>query len=251
MLKNIWNVTCALLLIGGGVWWVSLAWREREMVRFKERDRVAALHADSIRAARDTSRAVLLSVAGDSVRVYQRRIVQVKQRSDSLDRALGLERAARYRVEAAVSALSALAAAPALDSTDGVRTAEFRVREPPFYIDVTVGLPRPPGEGRMALRVALDTAVLEARVGCGAVGAGGVRPATLSLTGPRWVGVRITRVEQEVRVCSPTEPIVPRTSLLARVAKGFHVGVGYGAVIAPDGRIVRGPGINVSWSPWP
>ena len=44
------------------------------------------------RRIRNSSRAVLLSGAesllGDSLRVYQRRIVQVSQRGDSLDRAL-------------------------------------------------------------------------------------------------------------------------------------------------------------------
>jgi hypothetical protein len=91
------------------------------MARFKERARADAHRADSTQAARDStaSQAVLLSVAGDSVRVYQRRIVQMKQLSDSLDRALGLERAARYRVEASVSALVSQLAAPSASAGRG------------------------------------------------------------------------------------------------------------------------------------
>src|SRR5439155_1594632 len=127
-----------------------------------ERERTQSLHADSIEAARDTSRAVLLSGAlaslGDSVRFYQRRVVQRAQVADSLDRALGLERAARYRVEARVAAVEAASRAMVnaeSDSSD-VRTARFGVRQEPYYIDVAVALPRPPGEATMTARVTTD-----------------------------------------------------------------------------------------------
>ncbi len=188
--ERIWNITCALLLIGGGIWF---AWREREFARQRERLQTAArrvsLSADSTQAARDstTSRAVLLLAAGDSVRVYQRRIVQTRQRADSLDNALGIERAARYRIAAEVAELRSHIDARVTEGGDSVRTATFRVRDAPFYVDARVTLPPPPGDGRMTVRVSLDTAVIEARVGCGLADAAGVRPATLSLTGPRWM----------------------------------------------------------------
>jgi hypothetical protein len=232
---------------------VCLAWRERELARERERLRSAAFRADSIQAARDTSRAVLLSVAGDSVRTYERRIMQVHQRADSLDRALGTERAARFRITAEVTELRTRIAAQVTELPDGERSAAFRARDGPYYIDARVTLPRPPGDGRMTLRVALDTAVLEARIGCGPPGAGGVRPATLALAGPAWMSARLDRLEQEPRVCSPTEPEdrESHTPFAVRMARRVRIGVGYGAVLTPDGRLVRGPAFTVMWSIWP
>jgi hypothetical protein len=104
----------------------------------------------------------------------------------------------------------------------------------------------------MTVRVAVDTAVIEARVGCGSVDAVGVRPATLSLTGPQWMTLRLDRVEQEPRVCSPaTPPSEARRSLAGLIARRMRLGIGYGAVLAPDGRVIRGPVISATWSVWP
>jgi hypothetical protein len=234
-------------------------WRIHQARRFVELARDTALHADSIEAARDTSRAVLFSgtvaALGDSVRFYQRRVIQRAQVADSLDRALGLERAARYRVEAQVTALRAEARAvvqASPDSTD-VRTAKFGIRQEPFYIEAAVTLPRPPAEGTINARVVVDSAVFEARVGCGAAGPTGVRAATLSLAGPKWVEVRLAKLEQDARVCSPADRGAEdrRTSLLMRVASRISVTAGYGAVVTADGRMLFGPSVGVGWKVWP
>ena len=236
----------------------AVAWQQRNLAQFRERARIdarrVALSADSIEAARDSSRAVLLSGAesllGDSLRVYQRRIVQVGQRADSLDRALGLERAARYRVEATIAPLRERAVAAVVGSpVDSVRSGAFSLYQPPFHVEAAVALPVPPAEGRMDIAVQLDTAVLEARVGCGAPGVAGVRPATLSLAGPAWAHVRIMRVEQEAQVCSalPQES----RSFWSRMFGRIQIGAGYSAVVSGDGRIVRGPGVGVGWAVWP
>lgn len=71
-------VACVVL----GTFAARLAWRERTLVRDSEALRVQALAADSAAAQRDSTRVVLLSVDGDSVRVWQRRIVQVRQEVD-------------------------------------------------------------------------------------------------------------------------------------------------------------------------
>ncbi len=258
MLKRVWNITCALLLIAGGIWLVSLSWREREFALQRERlqsaARRASLSADSTQAARDstTSRAVWLSAVSDSLRVYQRRIVQTRQRADSLDDALGIERAARYSIAAEVSELRTQIAATVTEGGASVRTATFRVRDAPFYVDARVTLPHPPGEGQMTVRVSLDTAVIEARVGCGLADGAGVRPATLSLIGPVWMTLRLGPLEQDPRVCSPEKPAnETRRSLAELVARRVRIGVGYGAVITADGRVIRGPVVSAIWSPWP
>jgi hypothetical protein len=231
---------------------LCIAWRERELTRERERSRTSALLADSIQAARDTSRAVLLSVAGDSVRVYQRRIVQSRQRSDSLDRALGVERAARYRIAAEVTELRTQIAARVTAGADSVRSATFRARDGPFYIDAAVTLPPPPGDGRMTVRVSVDTAVIEARVGCGPADGAGVSPATLNLAGPRWMTLRLGPLEQDPQVCSPVTPRTEqRRSLAGLFARRMRIGVGYGAVLTADGRVIRGPVVSAIWSVWP
>jgi hypothetical protein len=236
---------------------VGFAWREREAARLRERVWMQAMHADSIQAARDSSRAVLVAVAlRDSLGVYQRRVVQARQRSDSLDRALGVERTARYRIAAEVTELRTRIAASVTNRLDDERSAAFRARDGPFQIEATVTLPHPPGDGQMTVRVAVDTAVIEARVGCGAAHGAGVRSATLSVTGPKWMTLRLGRVEQDPRVCSAAEarPGSERQPFAARMGwltRRIRIGVGYGAVLAPDGRVIRGPAVAATWSVWP
>lgn len=232
---------------------VSVALLDRANARLVERARTESLRADSAEAARDSGRMVRLAVLGDSVRLYQRRIVQVQQRSDSVDLALGVERAARFKIAAEVTELRARIAAPVTAEPDDNRSAAFRARDGPFYIDALVTLPRPPGDGAMTVRVAVDTAVIEARIGCGLADAAGVSPATLSVTGPEWMTLRLGRLEQAPRVCSPNErpERQKRESLMARMAQRARLGVGYGAVIAPGGRVIRGPAVTAIWSIWP
>jgi hypothetical protein len=136
---------------------------------------------------------------------------------------------------------------------EGTRSAAFRARDGPFYIDARVTFPAPPGDGRMAVRVSVDTAVIEARVGCGPTDGVGVRPATLNLAGPAWMTLRLDRLEQEPRVCSPAGPAngEDRRSLAGLVARRVRLGVGYGAVLTADGRVIRGPIVSAIWSVWP
>lgn len=253
---------------------VTAAWGDARWEREMRRVRADALRADSVEAARDTTRAVLVAGAGagvgvgagagavlaDSERAVRRRIVQVAQRADSLDRALGAERAARLRVEAGVAALEASATGRA----DTARVAEFVVAEAPYHVWARVELPPAPAEGRMEVRVRLDTAGVEARIACqvggaagaaaaaaaaAAAGAAGVRGAELVLKGPAWLTLRIGAVEQEARVCSPEPAAVAagRRGLVARLAARVQVGVGYALVAAPGGGVVRGPALAVTW----
>ena len=114
----------------------------------------AALAVDSAEAVRDTSRLVRFNgewdrALADSLRVVQRRALQVRQRSDALDRALGLERAARAQLETTVESLRATAKAAhvAVEAGDRTRSAEFDVRQEPYTVHAAVALPEPPGGG--------------------------------------------------------------------------------------------------------
>ncbi len=232
---------------------VGFVWRDSANARFEERVRTESLRADSTEAARDSGRAVRIALLGDSVRLYQRRILQMHQRSDSVDRALGLERATRFKIAAEVTELRTQTSATVTAEPDDARSASFRARDGPFHIDALATLPRAPGDGQMTLRVAIDTALIEARIGCGPAGAAGVSPATLSVVGPKWMALRLGQLEQEPRVCSPGEPPQRQTRerLAARIAHRIRLGVGYGAVLAPDGRVIRGPAATAIWSIWP
>jgi hypothetical protein len=104
----------------------------------------------------------------------------------------------------------------------------------------------------MTVRVSVDTAVIEARVGCGPGNGSGVRAATLSVRGPPWMTLRLGPLEQEPWVCSPAGPADQGgRSLAGLIAKRVRLGVGYGAVITADGRLIRGPVVSATWSIWP
>lgn len=192
-------VVLALLLLAGAV-----ALQTRRLDRAEARAQLAAVARDSAEAASDSTRAVSARVQatlGAELAAVQRRAIQQRQRADSLDRALGLERRARVLVELRADSLLAVATAVVTaDSADSVRRARFEVREVPYTATADVVLPRPPTKGRLSLRVGLDPAPLELRIGCGAPREG-IRPATVTAVGPPWLSLALTSVEQDPAVC--------------------------------------------------
>jgi hypothetical protein len=194
-----------IVLLGAGL--AVQTWR---LNRAEARAQAAVLARDSAEAVVDSTRAVSARVQATlsaDLAAVQRRAVQQRQRADSLDRALGLERRARVRVELRADSLQALAtAAVTADSADSVRRARFEVRHPPYTATADVALPRPPATGQLSLRVGLDPASLELRIGCGTA-RGGIRPATVTAVGPRWLALELATVEQDPAVCqAPVGP---------------------------------------------
>ncbi len=181
--------------------------------RAEARAQVAVLARDSAEAAADSTRsasAKVQAVLGAELAAVQRRTIQQRQRADSLDQALGLERRARVRVELRADSLQAVAtAAVTADPADSVRRARFEVREPPYTATADVALPRPPATGQLSLRVGLDPAPLELRIGCGPA-RGGIRPATVIAVGPRWLSLELTSVEQDPAVCQAPAGLPPK-----------------------------------------
>lgn len=192
-------VLFALVLLAGAV--ALQTWR---LGRAEHRAQQAALARDSAEAAADSTRAAsarMEAVLGAELAGVQRRAIQQRQRADSLDRALGLERRARVAVELRADSLQAVStAAVTVDSADSVRRARFEVRESPYTATADVALPRPPASGKLSLRVGLDPAPLELRIGCGAP-RDGIRPATATAVGPRWLSLELASVEQDPAVC--------------------------------------------------
>ncbi|MGE3795689.1 MAG: hypothetical protein AB7I38_17435 [Dehalococcoidia bacterium] len=183
---------------------VALAVQTYRLGRAEVRAQVEALARDSAEAAADSTRASsarVQAVLGAELAAVQRRAAQQQQRADSLDRALGLERRARVVVELRADSLQALAtAAVTADSADSVRRARFEVREAPYTATAAVALPRPPAAGSLSLRVGLDPAPLELRIGCGPAREG-IRPATVTAVGPRWLSLKLATIEQDPAVC--------------------------------------------------
>lgn len=191
----------------------ALALQTWRLGRAEARAQVAALTRDSAEAAADSTRAAsarVQAVLGAELAAVQRRAIQQHQRADSLDRTLGLERRARILVELQADSLQAVAtAAVTADSVDSVRRARFEVREPPYTATADVALPRPPATGQLSLRVGLDPAPLELRIGCGTA-RGGIRPATVTALGPPWLALELASVEQDPAVCQAPAGLPPK-----------------------------------------
>jgi hypothetical protein len=180
--------------------------------------------------------------------VVSRRAVQTAQRADELDRAIGVERVIRDRLQARIVGLNATVRSETVFTAvtaahDSVRRGVFVVREAPYKARAEVELPAAPEVGRMRLHVELDTIGMEVRVGCGARDAAGVRAATATVIAPKWVEVQLARVEQGIGVCSPM-PSTP--SLIARMVARVGVSVGYGIV-----RDAVGVGVLAGVRVWP
>lgn len=197
-----------------------------------------ALAADTMQATHDTSRVVSLSpkdsarILGDSLRAVQRMVVQVVQKNDALDNAMRLQRVAMQQLTLAVQALNAHASssAPVTESAEGARVAHYDVRQAPYTVRIDDTLPKPPGRGRVAVGVALDTASVGVRIGCARANPAGIRSAEATVTGPPWLGLRLGRVEQDPSVCqspalaAPGKPswwrgLIPRPSVGYGVAR--------------------------------
>lgn len=182
----------------------------------------AALDAVNARARAETTRVVL----SDSVRrVVDRAAVQLAQRPDAVDRAIGGQRVAIDSLRAVIAGLHVTGArssgnvtlvtpprlpgdtmtlrAPTTPADSGsamVRRATFDVRQAPYTAHAVVELPAA-GRGSIDLSVQLDTLALTVRASCGDVDANGVRPARVAVAGPPWAVVQLARVEQDPDVC--------------------------------------------------
>ena len=136
---------------------------------------------------------------------------------------------------------------------DSVRHAAFDTRQTPYTVHADVSLPEPPAVGRMDVSVELDTLALEVRVGCGDALSEGVRPASVTVVGPAWAVMRLSKVEQAPSVCSapPRGTDGQRWSGLVRLVERFGVSAGYAAARTSTGTVVAGPGLVAGFRIWP
>lgn len=210
----------------------------------KARDRVAelALQATNVAAERDSTRDVAMAeravarVLGDSLRITERRVVQIAQRGDALDAALGRERRAKYDLVATVDSLTRVMASTTVTEGNGdLRRARFDVRQAPYTIDADVTMPVPPASATMAIDVALDSIPVDLRLGCSVPDRDGVRVATVDAVSPKWATIRFHRLEQLPELCA--SPALTSSSKRAERQFAFTpLTAGVGRALSLDGR---------------
>lgn len=222
-----------------------------QLAKAREAGASAALRADSIDAENDTTRRAMLSerdrarLLGDSLAVVERRAVQAPQIQTALDKALKRERILRADLAAVVRESHTTTAGTVTETRDTVRDptrrdadsvgvglvrrGSFDIRDEPYTARAIVELPAPPARGSIDLSIRLDTARISVRPGCGPPDASGIRPATVAVSGPVWLGIALTHVEQSPDLCrSPA--LAPRGVSRSRwatigAAFGFVAGV--------------------------
>jgi hypothetical protein len=220
-----------------------------------ERGRVAAarqqvasvaLEASNVVAERDSTRMfdratnTLASLLGDSVRLYERRVVQVAGERNALDAALhtatGEDQIAKSELHATIDSLNRAIAAAQGKVNDGakdVRRADFAVRQPPYTLTARAEIPPPPDSARLSVRVALDPIHVSAHVMCATPDRNGIRTASVVASAPSWATITFDRLEQSPDLCA--SPALVRTARSRRLFELAPVVIGGGRVIRPDG----------------
>lgn len=190
-------VVLAVALAGGVYVWDS----EREKDLLRQQARAAALRTDSIEAAGDTTRMLMVSALEDHVAYYTRRMIQTAAERDSLDRELGQETRGRAELAAVVDELRDTIAGDTILVEEGVRVARFNVRQEPYTVEATAWVPPPAYKPTLALGIQLDTAQIGVRVAC--VPAVPVNKAVTGITTPEWLPVTVTGAFLDPSVCNP------------------------------------------------
>jgi hypothetical protein len=207
-----------------------------------ERTRAAdlALSLSNGIAQRDSTHRVALenqkvvSMLGDTLQLFAKKVVQAKQQRDALDHALRTERIARYAMVSMVDSLRRdSVTAPTQTIHDGVRRAVFNVRDEPYDVHAEVEMPSVPDTARLSVRVRLDPVRLNVRLSCGTTDANGIRGATITAESPRWAAVRFDQVEQSPDLCA--SPALLQRASSAGIGKFTPLVLGAGRVIGANG----------------
>lgn len=249
-----WLGVIALLVVGLFVQSCRLA-DAKEAVRDEGLARAnAEARADSSRDAA-ANNARLAKLLGDSLQAVERLAVQATIRADAIDRALGRVTQVNLALTATVQdlALRNVAGGPVTETPEGVRQAEFRVRQEPFSLFTRVSLERPPGAARLdTLSIAVDPIPVFPRLQCDLDGTGpaDVKRATVLVTSPAtWATLNVGPVQADEDVCNPITTRTPWFSL------GLFAGLGYGLSVPDSGRVQASwqatVGVGVVTPLWP
>lgn len=212
--------------------------------------------ADSIGVVLDTTRLLsdmrLKAVVGE-LSVYERRSLQVEEVSSALAKALNTQAQAVATMTGQIVSLATrvTSTTPTTENAEGVRSASFVVDQTPYKGTAQVDLPRPPGAGKLDLKIDLDPAPISLLLSCSApMGNVGIREARANVTSPPWLKVSLSKVEQDRDVCNPD---AVTTAKAAQKRLGLGVTLGYCATRAADAKVYAGPclGVGGTWRIWP
>lgn len=196
----------------------------------------AALAAANAIAERDSTRDVgaenarVAKIAGESLRIVEKRVVQVKQSRDALDMALQRVKRASYAFSIRVDSVYVERRAPTVG-----RSAAFHVRDAPYTVDADVAFPPPPDSAALRLRIALDTLPVRLRVTCN-----GRTDAAVVIEAPTWAHVTLGALSQDPEVCASRRrqssrrfswrirPVVGGGRVLTGAGNGWGAFVGLG-----------------------
>lgn len=215
-----------LLLVAAG----SLLYAQMTANRYRD----AALRADSLEAAADTARLLHLAALGDSTNAWQRRVLQVEIRADSLDRALQQRPVVRVAGRVRVDTLRFTDTVEVAEvRVDTVRTFQWSGRDGPFLIAGDARIY--PARGIFNAVVSMPEPVeIGVRINC--ISSQGIQGASVLLTAPDPFHVIPGQVQQDPVVCNP--PSVPllsfTTDRLVWAGAGAVLGV-LGAHLLDDG----------------
>jgi hypothetical protein len=193
-------------------------------LRAEAEQRISQIALLNAQALRDTTLKITkdsIKLLGDSLVLYQRQVVQEKQKTTDLDHKLGLLQVINYNLTLKIDTLKeTIRSTQVTDSADSLR-ASFAVNQTPYHVRADVALPKtvlPGSTGRLTLGITQDALKLNVHVGCGAKGQNGVRPAVLNVLSPPYATVRLDSLTQAIEVCSPPPaPLAPSASFWGKV----------------------------------
>jgi hypothetical protein len=232
---------------------VTVRVEERRVDAAHARAVAAALASSNIAAESDSTREVadvngaVAGLLGDSLRLVEKRALQLAQRDDALDVAMGAERRARYALETTVDSLQEVVRAQAVpESTHAAWQASFEIRHEPYTVHADVLVPAPPDSARLDMRVQLDSIHVEARVLCAPPNADGIRTASVIASTPVWARLRFDHVEQSPDLCASPALMAPHER---RIVSFAPLVVG-GGLVAARGRAGWGAFLGTGIQLW-
>jgi hypothetical protein len=243
-----------LILVLSAALGISVKTEEARLRRQRARTTAIALQLANADAARDSTRNVALEngtvarILGDSLRLVEKRVVQISQKSDALDAAMHRERIASYTLSATINSLrQSVTAANTIATRGDRRTARFDVRQEPFTVNADIVMAPLPDSATLSLRIRVDPLNVQGRVTCSAADRDGVRIANVSTASPPWAEVRFGQLEQAPEVCN--SDLGRRASRRSRFIQLAPVVIAAGRVVLPRARrpwaILFGSGIVI------
>lgn len=215
-----------LLLVAAG----SLLYAQVVTSRFRD----AALRADSLEAAADTARLLHLAALADTTNAWQRRVLQVEIRADSLDRALQQRPVVRVSAGVRIDTIQITDTVQVAEvRVDTVRTFQWSGRDGPFVIAGDARIY--PARGIFNTVVTMPEPVeIGVRVNC--LDRDAVNAASVLLTAPDPFHVIPGQVQQDPTVCNPpSAPLLKfTTDRIIWAGAGLVAGV-LGAHLLDDG----------------